>query len=318
MKRIIYLYAVFGVLLCLMAGCKPAASKEEKAAEAPASKAEGLKIEPEAQVKMGIKIEEVTASEFRPEMKCLGHVLDSSPLVLTWNEIIAAKAALAVSQKELERVKILRTQNNASDRTLEAAQAATEKDRLAVESTAQKIPLTWGRELGNRDDLKDIVESLVAGKASLVRVDFPSGELSLTISHIQLSVNNRKDSVDAEFLGHASAIDPVTQGQGLIYLSHAGADRLPVNGVVEASIPTANAPLKGFLIARGAVIFHDGEKWFFRQGEGNTFERERLENGISTRNGYFVTNGIEPGLRVVTVGAQQLLSEELKSQINPE
>ena len=319
MNRFIYYRMVVPALLCLLiCSCKPAAEKKEEKAEEKSGNAEaGLKIEAETQAKIGLKVEPISASEFTPSTKYFGHVVDPAPLNAALNEIRLAKASLVASEKEFERVKVLREQNNASDRTLETAEAALEKDRLTLQSASEKLQLAWGKEISGRRDLEQLVQRLTAGSRSLVRIDFPMNEKPITPpNHIRISIAS--ENIDGELVGNAPTIDLPTQGRGLFYLVAVGIDKLPVGSTVTAEIPRGAATVKGFTIPAAAIIFHDGERWFYLQEGDTQFHRERIVNAESMASGYFVTNGVEVGARVVTSGAQQLLSEELKSQIAPD
>jgi hypothetical protein len=47
------------------------------------------------------------------------------------------------------------------------------------------------------------------------------------------------------------------------------------------------------------------------------FSRREISTGDPTAGGFFVTN-VPPNAEVVTTGAQQLLSEEMRSQLHEE
>ncbi|MDB6026233.1 MAG: efflux transporter periplasmic adaptor subunit [Verrucomicrobiales bacterium] len=323
MNRIFYFRCFLSVSLAtLMFGCKPnAEKKDEKPAEASATKAEaGLKFDAETQARMKLKTEALTESEFAPETKCFGHVIDPSPLNAAMNDITLAKATLNLSQKEFDRLKILREQNNASERAFQTAEAALERDRLTVQGSTEKLQLTWGKEIAGHKDVAELARSLAAGDRSLIRLDFPIQEKPATIpNHLRISsFPNEETHFDADFLGAAPTVDLPTQGQGFLFSANAGNDKLPIGSSVTARLQTGASALKGFLIPSAAVIVHDGEKWFYQQSGDSEFHREAIEGAINTATGYFVTNGVTAGARIVTTGAQQLLSDELKSQIKPD
>jgi hypothetical protein len=52
----------------------------------------------------------------------------------------------------------------------------------------------------------------------------------------------------------------------------------------------------------------------YLQTGDDTFARKEIELDRPTEAGWFVHEGLNPSDKVVTVGAQQLLSEELKGQ----
>ena len=58
-----------------------------------------------------------------------------------------------------------------------------------------------------------------------------------------------------------------------------------------------------------------GKTWVCRQVAEDKFTRAEVNLDRSTARGWLVTQAISAGGRLVTIGAQMLLSEEQKSQI---
>ena len=81
--------------------------------------------------------------------------------------------------------------------------------------------------------------------------------------------------------------------------------------------PPANTPqpLTGVVVPHAAVVYAEGKTWAYVQTGADTFLRREVHLDHLTPEGWFVTSGIAAGERVVVTGAQMLLSEELKSQI---
>jgi hypothetical protein len=69
------------------------------------------------------------------------------------------------------------------------------------------------------------------------------------------------------------------------------------------------------VIPQSAVVRSGGKIWVYREAGDGQFMRAEVNPESSTSNGLLVTQGISAGDRIVTVGAQVLLSEEQKSQI---
>jgi hypothetical protein len=68
------------------------------------------------------------------------------------------------------------------------------------------------------------------------------------------------------------------------------------------------------IVPRDASLRHKGQVFVYLQMSDNTFQRKVIELGRPAGNGWFVAEGLKPQDKVVVVGAQQLLSEELKGQ----
>jgi hypothetical protein len=61
-------------------------------------------------------------------------------------------------------------------------------------------------------------------------------------------------------------------------------------------------------VPRDAIVSFQGRSWVYVQRDATHFSRREVA-------GPFVTN-IAPGTRVVTTGAQELLSEEMRAQLH--
>src|ERR1041384_5049991 len=116
-------------------GPKPA--EEKPAAEEPAIKRDEqgrvvVRMSDETQGNIGLLVGKPSASTVAPELTGYGRVLDPAPLAALLSELASARAAQAASSNELVRLKTLAGNGNASERALQAAEAAALKDQLAV------------------------------------------------------------------------------------------------------------------------------------------------------------------------------------------
>jgi len=70
----------------------------------------------------------------------------------------------------------------------------------------------------------------------------------------------------------------------------------------------------GVRVPREAVVRFNGTTWVYVQTGDDTFQRTEVALDRPLANGWFVRAGLKPQDKVVSAGAQQLLSEELKGQ----
>ena len=66
---------------------------------------------------------------------------------------------------------------------------------------------------------------------------------------------------------------------------------------------------------RTALVRVASATWAYVQVDAEAFARRNVTPTYAVPEGWFVTAGFTPGEHVVVAGAQTLLSEELKSQI---
>jgi hypothetical protein len=277
-----------------------------------------LKLDLDTQAGKGLKTEIVTRTNFVEELTLFGHVLDSSSLVIGFNEWASTLVAQQASERELARLKLLRSQNNASDRAVEAGEAAFRRDLLAVLVARQKLESEWGKLLVSRPDFTNIVRRLSEQQVVVVRLDSALERAEESVPPKAMVFRAGVEAAklfSADLLGPARSIDPSIQGVGYLYLVDAASDLFPIGAAVEASVVRSNNASKKCVIPRSAVIAHDGLNWYYEQSNDQCFKRRPVLNGIPRAEAYLIPDTSERSPRVVTVGAQQLLSEELKAQL---
>ena len=80
----------------------------------------------------------------------------------------------------------------------------------------------------------------------------------------------------------------------------------------------AGPEMPGVIIPASAVVWSGGTAWVFVAGGKDRFFRREIPTDAPVENGWFVVKALSPGDRIVTGGAQVLLSEEFRSRIQVE
>jgi hypothetical protein len=258
----------------------------------------------------------VEPAELAPEVKGFGRVLDPAPLAGLVTDFAAAGAASQASEAELKRLKTLATQDNASQRALETAQAAASRDMAMAQSIRMKLLSAWGQAIVSRQDLPEFAHSLVTLESALAEVDLPAGEAisSLPKSAVLMTLAGDSKPIAAEVIGLAPAVDPQTQGQGFLLLVKPNIMRLAPGASVTGLLALPGAPVPGVLLPREAIVRFNGATWIYQQAGETRFERLPVSLERPMEKGWFVREGVKAGDKIVTAGAQQMLSEELKGQ----
>ncbi|EEF58193.1 efflux RND transporter periplasmic adaptor subunit [Pedosphaera parvula] len=274
-----------------------------------------IAVDDETQKRIGLKVEPLTATELTPEVKGYGSVVDPSPLTVAINDLATAEAAYNASSKELERLKTLKEQGNASDRVLQAAEAAAVRDQLLIQSAKDRLTLAWGKAIAEQKDLPEFVKLLTSLDSALVRINLAGGEnldSNPTSARIlKLSGN----PIEAQFLSIATTVDPQTQGQGFIFIVKNNEARLRPGEAVTGYLKVAGEPIKGMVIPREAIVRSEGKGWAYVQTGETVFTRREVPLDHLIEKGWFVTEGFAPNDRLVVAAAQALLSEERKGLI---
>jgi hypothetical protein len=239
-------------------------------------------------------------------------VLDPGPLAALVTDLLSARAAQAASSNELARLKTLEGQGNASARSLQAAEAAAVRDQLALRALSDRLALSWGQAVGDQSDLLGFAQSLVSLDTVLVRVDLPVGHDLKSPAGARL-VAPSGQTLEGEFLGPATTVDPETQGRGFLFRVRPNPSRLSPGEAVVGYLRAPGAPVAGVLVPRAAVVRTEGAGWVYVAAEGGkAFVRTGVALDRPTEAGWFVTQGVAAGDRLVVTGAQELLSAELK------
>jgi len=162
-----------------------------------------------------------------------------------------------------------------------------------------------------------LVRSLASRESALVRKDLPAGEvLNPPPSSARIfAASERKTPVSARLLGPAPNVDPQMQGQGFLFLVEANPTRLVPGMAVGGYLPLQREPVNGFIIPDSAVVRLGEHAWVYVQTSDDTFTRRKISLEHPQESGWFITEGVAAGDRVVAGGAQELLSEEQKYQI---
>jgi hypothetical protein len=315
----------------LLAGCseKPGEKAAESgAATPPAAEPESrvhhgtngvttITLDAATQKLMGLETTPVAPAQLSPEVKGYGHVLDISPLAAQVAELAGARAAGQASQAEWERLKTLAAQNNASQRALQAGEAAAVRDQAQAEAARLRLLAAWGSALAERQDLPELAQRLGSLSSALVEIDLPAGQPmnGAPTGARLIALADESAAAEGQFLGPAPAVDPQLQGRGFLFLVATNALRLAPGAALTGYLSLPGETQAGVAVPREAIVRFNGTTWVYRQDAEQTFERVETALESPLANGWFARGALKPGDKLVTAGAQQLLSEELKGEI---
>jgi hypothetical protein len=274
-----------------------------------------LELEQDTQDMMGLKTAHLAAAQLEPDVKGYGRVLDPAPLVALVAEIASAQASLEASRKEYERLQVLYAQNqNASARALEIAEAALKRDQIQYQSIQPRLLAGWGKVIASRPDLAAFARALAAQETALIRVDLPLGDelKSVPTGGRVAALAAPENPVPIEYLDRAPDMDPQFQSRGYLFLMRTGP--LVPGTLVTAWLTLPGAAQSGVMVPRDAILRHEGRTYVYLQLSDEQFQRQEIVLDRPTPDGWFVSQGLKPKVEVVVVGAQELLSEELKAQ----
>jgi hypothetical protein len=317
-------FSILCVLVAIACGCSqksaesPTAAAAEKKEESRISHGTNgeaiIKLDAETQKLMGVQTAALSSAELSPEIRAFGRVLDSTHLASLVADLTAANASSQASQAELERLKALAAQNNASARALQAAEATAARDAAQTEATRLKLVAGWGNAIATRENLPAFVRSLGSLESALIQLNLssdqvlnqnPAGARIITLSA-------EAKPLEAQFISRAASVDPQVQGQGFLFLISPNPSRLSPGAAVTGFIDVPGEKQAGVAVPRNAIVRQNGTAWVYVQTGDDTFQRTEAKLERPLQDAWFVREGLKPETKVVTTGAQQLLSEEFK------
>jgi hypothetical protein len=292
-----------------------------------------MTLDEATQKKVGVVTTRLTAANTTEELEAFGNVVDVKELADFANQYAASRAqqqqALAKAsfdERQLQRLRTLNADNkNVSDRAVQevAATVAADNGQAAAANAAmqgttaavvQRFGPTIANALANRTAL---YENLVGMREVLVELAMPSGVAAPQAVRINVGLPPSAASgaagasaaggggatssvVAATLLSTAPRVDPKLQGRTFFYIT-SGA-RLSAGMNVAALIPTSRG-VSRVVVPPDAVVSWEGRSWVYVRRAPTKFAR-------------IDATAVKAGDEVVTTSAQQLLSEEMRSQLH--
>lgn len=258
-----------------------------------------------------------------------------------------AEASLSSARASYESKKKLNEQSQAvSTRTLEDAEAKLKSETARVEAARSIVSLIEAAQSGAPDPAVSLElrtarggevvevsaqpgEAVEAGQAllrvvdfrtMLARVEVPAGvPFDAHADTARLTPVGQDDApLSGRIVGIGAAASSAERGTiVLIRITDLPGELRPGVPVV-AHLTAPGGVHAGVIVPREAIVRFQGRQWAYVRAGEEQFVRRELPAALPAEAGWFVSAGFTPGESVVTTGAQVLLSEEQKQQIEQE
>lgn len=286
-----------------------------------------------AQARVGIRTLALRTAAARRRISAAAVVLSAESLAAARNAYVVAQAklqkaqvSLGVSQEEFARVKKLyEDKQNVSEKSFQAAQGAVRADRIDIHEARLQLNLQgeivrqkWGPVVAKWvETASSALDGVLGQDEFLVQVSLPAGEFFSPAPTISLALPGSGQR-RATFVSSLPQVDPRVQGTSLLYLTRAWMGLAP--GVTLAAALPVGRRMQGTVVPASAVVWSEGKAWVYVQTSPEKFVRRPLGPEFPFDGGFFVSQGLVPGDKVVVTGAQTLLSEEIspKGSSRPE
>src|SRR6202142_2713316 len=300
------IFAALCAGLLLLGGChKPptAATESKEAAD------EGVSLNPQQGQKMGIAVSPAQATSHTPEAAGYAVLIAHETLAQGGADLMTAVAVERQSRAALERIRHLAgTPGALPADALESAVRQVAVDQAALALARQRLSAVVGQHPPWKDDDTAALTALADGKIRLVRVTFPLGELgsaapaSLRLAHLNATRASKSWTASALWAAPADANVPGLSFFALVKGSDAG------EGEHLLAWAPVGAPEAGVLIPAAAIIISDNKFWCYLERKPGLFVRIEIDPRMPQADGYFMSQGVAAGDRIVTQSAGALLA----------
>lgn len=287
-----------------------------------------LAFDEEAQRSNEIRTTVLGATQQQLQGQATGVVVQLQPLLdlkASYNtprtDLLRTRAAARASAAEYARLRELNGDGkNASDKSVEAARASAESDAALVENARSTITilngsalLRWGPVVsGWMERNSPEFDALLMQKRFLLQVTSTTTAPFAAPKQATVQLTDGTRAV-ATLVSVVPQLDPRLQTPSLLYIIPAHPGLVP--GINLSVFLPGGAPRNGVVTPTSAVVWSQGDAWCYDEDSPGKFTRIAVDTANPVAGGWFVQRGIQAGARVVTGGAQTLLSEEFRSQI---
>ncbi len=286
-----------------------------------------LQLDASTKARMGLRVVPLRALTSKQQFRATAIVLSAQDLtelrrsyLTAATELEKAKANLSASHQEYQRLDALHQQDeNVSAKAVQAAEAIWRTDEANLHAAQNALSLneitlrqSWGNvvgqwlvygspELNRLLDLKDV----------LLQVSAPGVSNGKSPNTAMIQASDGKIQ-NARFLSVLPKVDPRLQVPSFLYMTTSHTGLAP--GMTLTVLMPSGPSVRGTNIPGEAVVWWQGKAWAYVQSSPDKFTRREVRTATPVEGGWFVTEGFSPGDEIVITGAQQLLSEEFRSQ----
>jgi hypothetical protein len=291
-----------------------------------------ITLDQPTQAREDIRVEPLPETTSHAELRATAVLLPVNELATLRNAYVAARTKLnrdevdlATSRSQYERTKTLYNENqNMSLMAMQNAEAAYRNNQAQVTADGQDANLQvdtirqrWGDDVAKWvSSSSATLDAVLEQREFLAQVAFPPGEVASGPATLALTAPGNK-LIESRLVSALPQVNPQIQGISFVYLVP-NRPGMAVGMNLVAQVPVGRA-VKGVIVPQSAVVWWQGKAWVYVATSPTTFTRREipLDNPVSA--GYFVPGpAFATGTKLVTAGAQALLSEEFRRQIQQE
>ncbi|HIG65988.1 MAG TPA: hypothetical protein EYQ43_10670 [Methyloprofundus sp.] len=289
-----------------------------------------------SQLSSGIEILELRTNQFNPEIETFAVSVDLAPLFKIRKDYLSVRAEqqsaniqLQQSQRNVLRLQSLQRDQAVSTRKLREQQVQLKINqvqfntaRLQTTDTRLYAKIKWGNELSRWFLDESSADSMLnALKKPLYLVYLPKQIASPSKTIFIQPFGLREKAHSASLISTAPLHENNQQQAGTPFFYLSDQTVQGHHQRVVAWLPVSQQKLSGVIIPASALVWHLGQVFVYLQQQDNDEQFTRIkitEKKFIHSDAYFIDTELQAGDRLVSIGAQMLLSEEFSGQIPAE
>lgn len=291
-----------------------------------------IAVDAKTQQRSGIETARLSSAPFQEQLRAYGMVLDVARLTELSNnyanataQVETAQAKLAMSQPAYERAqKLFNETHVVSQAQLQAAEAAFGTDQASLAAAKAQVRTyaatayqEWGSVLGKSlVDGSPTITRLIERQEFLLQITLPPGVILKTAPAKAAIEVGKGGRAAITFVSPATRIDPKIQGVSFFYTATAESGVLPGMNVL-AFLPSGTS-VEAAAVPASSVVWLQGRAWVYRRAGEDKFIRAEIATDQPARGGGYIVKDMPKDAQIVIRGAQLLLSEEFRAQIQVE
>ena len=288
-----------------------------------------VRLSPDQQHQIALETAVLEATPLPEQVRAYGVVLDVARITDLTNSYANAQAQLQTAQAKFDVSKsafdraqslvhsaiLAKRDAEAAEGTFLTDQAALTAAQSQVKTLAATARQEWGPVIG-----KGIVErspqvvKLIERDQFLIQRTLPPGIVLSEPPRAALAqAPTRNANIDLEYASSATRTDARIQGLSYFFVAPGDSGLLPgMNTIVY--VPSGKT-YEGVFLEDTAIVQWLGRSWVYLRTGPDTFKRHPISTDQPVSDDDYLVQDIPPGSEIVIRGAQALLSEDAKSEL---